>query len=304
MGVIGTGAVRMALVGSRLGDRGRCDRWRGHVFVNVIVIVLVKRKIIRVTRVLITVELHQEQQRADDHKADVGDVAKLRERRGVPPAVEDEAHHEQGGDLPEFDADVEREDFHHEAVMTERQLLQPRREAEPVNQPETKDGPEQIGRSRADVFFEAVEVIESLVADRERDDRVDQEIIRADVEQRGEDQRDAVPKGERGDELHDVFETREEEHHPEQEQQVIVTGEHVARAEFDELERAGGERGSLIGSRHAVGECGEGDAEKGGDEQEAFHIGVKMDLNVDSGPGFGLFTGSEAFGSKVGNSRA
>lgn len=51
--------------------------------------------------------------------------------------------------------------------------------------------------------------------------------------------------------------------------------EHVARAEFDELERAGSERRSLIGRGHAVSERREGGAEESVDKQEIFREDLK-----------------------------
>jgi hypothetical protein len=55
-------------------------------------------------------------------------------------------------------------------------------------------------------------------------------------------------------ELRDVLEGRQEEHHAEQEQQVVVAGEHVARAQPDVLQQAAVQHALAIGVGDAVRE--------------------------------------------------
>ena len=113
-------------------------------------------------------------------------------------------------------------------------------------------------------MLKPVQIIKGFVADRERDDGIDEEVIRLNVEQRSENQGDGVTDRERRNELNDIFEAREEEHNPEEKQEMVVARQHVNSTESDEFERTGRERSGLIGLGHAVGHDGNGDAQKSG----------------------------------------
>jgi hypothetical protein len=104
------------------------------------------------------------------------------------------------------------------------------------------------------VPLEAAVVVEALVDHRQRDHRIDQPVVPGDAHERGQDQRDAVTHRERRDELGDVAEFREEEDHPEEEQQVVVAGDHVLGAQHRVLQVAASEHGLLVGLRDAVRE--------------------------------------------------
>ena len=63
--------------------------------------------------------------------------------------------------------------------------------------------------------------------------------IGADAAERARQQRDAVPDREEAHVQHDVLRAIEEEHHADQEQQMVVPGHHVLRAEVHQRRHRG-----------------------------------------------------------------
>ena len=82
--------------------------------------------------------------------------------------------------------------------------------------------------------LESVHVVKSLVNDREPDNRIDHIGIRMDPAQDAAEQSQAVSNGKQADVLHDISEPVKKKYHPNQEEQMIVTGDHVLRAEVHE----------------------------------------------------------------------
>jgi len=81
---------------------------------------------------------------------------------------------------------------------------------------------------------EAVDVIESFVDHREADESVDDVRVDVDAGQDAAQEGHAVADGEASYVSRDVAQAVEEEDHAYQEQQVVVTGDHVFRAQVDE----------------------------------------------------------------------
>ncbi len=160
---------------------------------NLEVLVLVQRKFIGEARVLIAVQLHQQQEQPGEHQRGVGDLAEFQERSGFAPARQEQPHPRQRDYLANLDPDVEREYSQHESFLTERQLLQACGKAEAMNQAKQRHRAEQVRRLDADVLLEAVEIIERLVADGQGDHGIDQIVIGLDVQQRGENERTQCP---------------------------------------------------------------------------------------------------------------
>ncbi len=81
---------------------------------------------------------------------------------------------------------------------------------------------------------EAVHVLEGLVDDRKADDRVDEEGIRVNAAEHAEQQRRAVPDREQADVQEHVLQPVEKEDHADEEQQMVVAGDHVLGAEVQQ----------------------------------------------------------------------
>ncbi|MNV40748.1 hypothetical protein D3C71_1323640 [compost metagenome] len=88
------------------------------------------------------------------------------------------------------------------------------------------------------MLLEPAIVVKRLVHHAERDDGVDQVVVPGDFEVRREDECDAVADGEDGHELGHIPKRCQEEHHAEQEQQMVVTRQHVPGPQFDVVEVA------------------------------------------------------------------
>ena len=221
--------------------------------------------------VQVAMQLHQQQQCAQNHQQLVRREAEPLERWLPPPDGQQRHHHGQRRDLADLHPQVEAQDAqqHRGAVITQRQLLQARGQPEPVQQPEAEDHAEQVRRGHAEVLLEAAVVVEGLVHHAQRDHRVDQEVVPGDAPEGGEDQREAVAQREYGDELRHVPERGQEEHHAEQEQQVVVAAEHVRGAQADILQIAAGEHALAVLGGNAMGEGQHRQRRRGSGEQDA-----------------------------------
>src|ERR1700719_3289428 len=82
--------------------------------------------------------------------------------------------------------------------------------------------------------LEAAHIVEGLIHDRQCDDGVDQVRIRAHVSENSQQQRSAVAQGEEADVLNDVLQAIEKKDHAHQEQDVVIPGDHMFRAEVKE----------------------------------------------------------------------
>ena len=121
-----------------------------------------------------------------------------------------------------------------------------------MNQTEDEDHPDETGGTGVEVTLEPAQVVEGLVADGQRDHRINQIVVDRDAVEGREDQRDRMADSKGGDELDDVVEARQEEDHAEQEQQVVVASEHVRSPKLNVLQVAGVDDALHISGRHAV----------------------------------------------------
>src|SRR5687768_18574829 len=99
-----------------------------------------------------------------------------------------------------------------------------------MEQAKQEYGAQQVGRLHVEVFLETSVIVEPLVDHAQRDDRVDQEVIPGDLVERGKNKGNAVPDGKGGDKPGDVPEGGQEKYYAEQEQQVVVSCQHVGCA--------------------------------------------------------------------------
>mmetsp|Transcript_53139 Transcript_53139/g.124389 ORF Transcript_53139/g.124389 Transcript_53139/m.124389 type:complete len:405 (+) Transcript_53139:1635-2849(+) len=209
--------------------------------------------------VVVAVQLHQQQQATHRHQRVVSQHAEACKRLAPTPDRQQADHDDEGRDLAQLYADVEAEDAHQHAylVVSQRQLLQPRRQAEAVQQAEAEDDGQQVGRGAAEVLLETAVVVETLVDHADGDQRIDQPKVPRDLQEGRQDQRDAVAEREGGDELGDIHKPREEEHHAEQEEQVVIAGQHVAGSQADVLQVSAIQHALLVGFRDAMGPGGQ-----------------------------------------------
>ncbi|MCY1299629.1 hypothetical protein D9M70_491660 [compost metagenome] len=109
----------------------------------------------------------------------------------------------------------------------------------------------------AEPALEGPQVIERLVHHRKADDGVDHVGADADIAQHPEQQGDRVAKREQRDVQPHILQAIEEEDHPEQEQQVVITSDHVLGAHVHERHQqhaAAFLDEALVAFGHSVGE--------------------------------------------------
>lgn len=185
--------------------------------------------------------LVEEQQKPGENERKIACSRQCVPNVRAAPGVDDDEHHTQRCDLPEFDADVEPEDFYDQpGVLCERQSLELGRQAETVHQSENEDHRQQVRRRHVQELLKPAEILETLVDDGERNKRIDQVMIGGNTRDRRTDQHDGVSDRESRYELDDLDEIRQEKDDADQEQQVIVAGEHVLGAGPDKIEPIAG----------------------------------------------------------------
>lgn len=207
-----------------------------------------KTEFIGVSGVLVAMQLRQEQRTSREHQCRVGNFC---ERRKTPRAAKKRQYHchqTQRRDLANLDTRVETEQPRRQSFVRQADALQARGQAEPVDQAKRKHDAKQVRRLDAKASAKTVEVVEALVDDRNRNHRVYQEGIGFHAIERRSNQRDAVTERKCRNECDDVPEFREKEHDAEQEQQVVVTGQHMTGAGPEIVEKATGlELADLVG---------------------------------------------------------
>ena len=214
----------------------------------------------------VTRELIAEQDEADGEQRDVGRERVSSEAAGRAPRVEDDQHHAQREQLPDLDADVERDHVRDEPVARDREVLELGREAEAVEEAEEQH--RGLGVRLEAERAEAAEVLERLVDHRQADHRVDEVRVHVQAAEHAEQQRHAVADGEQRDVERHVLEAIEEEDHAREEREVVVAGDHVLRAEVDvrpDVRAARAQQERLIVARDPVRrrEPGNQQAERG-----------------------------------------
>lgn len=211
--------------------------------------------------------LKNEQRNSGDHQAPVGSLVKQVKTAPVSPLVDEEKDGDEGNHLPQLHTHIEGKDFGKRRLVAHRQLLQPGRQPKTVYQSESEHHVEQMGGVGLKISLETVEVLKTLVQHRQGNDRINQVVVGGNAEQRGADERDAVPQRERRDEAQDVLEIFEEKHHADQEQQMVVTGEHVFGTDENiGVQPAAGQH-FLVGLRYAVRHEQGGRKDKNGCQQ-------------------------------------
>lgn len=96
-----------------------------------------------------------------------------------------------------------------------------------MNQAEPEDYRRQIGRGPSQVAIESIEVFETLITNAQGDERINEVVVGGDTVNSGEHQSDAVSQGEGGDIFDDFPEIGQKEDDSEDEEQVIIAGQHV-----------------------------------------------------------------------------
>ena len=207
--------------------------------------------------------LHAEEHEARGHQDGIGGKGSAAEAGGPPPV----AHRDQNGaeceHLPDLDTHIKRDEIGDEAVGRQREVLQLRRQAEAMEEAEDQDRRLRIGLDTEPALIGA-EIVERFIDDREADDRVDEISADMGAHQHARNQRGAVPHREQRHIGRDVLHPVEEEDHPEEEEEVIVAGDHMLGPEIEERADLGPARLfdiALVTRRHAVRErSGHGEA--------------------------------------------
>jgi len=102
----------------------------------------------------------------------------------MSPEGECAENYNECGDLSGFDADVEGDDFAEEIhTFSDGNLLETGGQAEAMDESKNKDSAEEVWRFHIEIFLEAVEVVETFVANGERDDGIDKEVVGLNAEE-------------------------------------------------------------------------------------------------------------------------
>src|SRR5262245_9879289 len=100
----------------------------------------------------------------------------VEERTVRPPPGQRDQDAGQREYLSDLDTEVEADDVRHKPVWRQLELLELRRETEPVEEAEDEDCDSRI-RLKPKEALEAIHVLERLVDDREADDGIDEKRI-------------------------------------------------------------------------------------------------------------------------------
>src|SRR5947207_9727788 len=174
----------------------------------------------------------------------IGYDGRTLEACGPPPLQHDREHDGQCDQLPKFDTDIESDHVRNKPIGIQSERLQLGGQAESMDEPETRNRNSIIGL-HSEHRFEATEVIEGLIDHRETDDGVHQIRVDLDLEQHSGQQGDAVTDGEQRHIDDDVSHAIEKEDDAQDEEEVIVPGDHVFGTEIHE-----GKNISALGRSH------------------------------------------------------
>ncbi len=152
-----------------------------------------------------------------------------KEPTAAPPHVEHDQDQAQREQLADLHTHVERHHVRHEPIAREREVLQLGRQPKPMEKAEKQHGAFRVRLETE--LAKTTEVLERFVDHGQADHRVDEIRIHMPAREHSEQQRRAVTDREQRDVYGHVLEPVQEEDHAGQEQQVVVTGDHVLRAE-------------------------------------------------------------------------
>jgi len=210
------------------------------------------------------------QQETTSHECGIGYKRMAQETRARAPDAQQNEYSRQGQYLTNLNSNIEADDIGDKAIGRQIELLQFGRQPEAMKQTEYEYRNTGV-RFKAKQPFEPVHIFEGLVHDGQANYRVDEIGVYLDIRQDSSEQGDAVADGEQSDVLHDVFGSVEKEYNTEQEQQMIVTGHHVLRAEIHEGEYGWAiNRFDKIGvaARNSVGQSLHGEQQRGSREKK------------------------------------
>ncbi len=205
--------------------------------------------------VLVSVELHDEEESTDEYEGGIRSVAESGEGFGAAPCGKGEENRCEGGYLTCFHTDVKGNDFSQKRhAFAYGDLLEAGRESEAVDESEYEYCGDQVGGFHVEVFSEAVYVVEAFVTDGECDNGIYEEVVGLDPEEGGADECDAVSECEGCNELDDIFEFGEEEYDAEEEEEMVISGEHMCCAKWKKVQESTFGCADLISFGHSVGE--------------------------------------------------
>ncbi len=138
--------------------------------------------------------------------------------------------------MPDFDSDVKREHIRNQTVAGNFVFLNFRRQPEAVKKPENERHNFRI-RLNAEPSLKRAQVVESFINHRQTDNRVNQKPVDVRPEIHAQKHRRRMTDGEKADVNTDVFKFIKKENHAEQKQNVVISGEHMFRAEIDERQK-------------------------------------------------------------------
>ena len=121
-----------------------------------------------------------------------------------------------------------------------------------MNQTQTDNHQQHIGRLDVEVFTEAINVGKGDITDTQTNHRIDGKVVKLDRIKSSVDQSHTVTQRKRGNVFGDIAETGQEKDDPEHERQVIVTGQHMRGSEPHITQITAFYNGQFIGLGHAV----------------------------------------------------
>jgi hypothetical protein len=172
----------------------------------------------------------------------------------MPPKRKQANHDSQRRYLAYFNPQVKTQNTQQntDVVISQRQLLQSRRQAKAMQQPKSEHSPQQIWRLHIKILLKSTIVVKAFVNYADGDDGVDQIVVPSDFEKSSKNQSDAVSDGEHGDEFCNCFERGKKKHHAKKKQQMVVTRKHMAGPQANVPDVAARQHAQTVGLRNAV----------------------------------------------------
>ena len=152
---------------------------------------------------------------------------------GFTPEADSNEDHGQGDELSDFHTHIEGEEVRNQAVRRDVVFDDLGGQAETMEEPENQRGGLGVGLEAKPTLI-GTDVVQCLVDDGQTDNRINDVTIDAHVEVNPQQHRGGMPQGKQAHVDRDVLHLVEEENDTQQEQQVVISGDHVFGPQIDE----------------------------------------------------------------------
>jgi len=179
----------------------------------------------------VTIELEYQQAKAGNDQCDIAEAADSGPLFEWLPGTNGNRHDHQCNHLTQLHTQVKDQNFTEQGrIIRQCHFLQACRQTKTVDQAKQEYHQQQIGCIKTEPSAEAVEVLKPLVGHSQRNDSVDQIMVGSNAGEGGKNQCQGMSERKRGDKQQDLTQPGQEKHHTQQEQQMVVSTQHVLGA--------------------------------------------------------------------------